>query len=67
MSSEEKKFELGAYLHEVSEEYKRISWPHRSELFESTLLVLVVIGALSALVFFSDKILAYILGMLAGL
>ena len=67
MSSEDEKFHLGEYLHEVGEEYKRIAWPHRKELFESTGLVLVVIVALSLLVALSDKILVSVLSALPKL
>lgn len=45
------------YLRETSQEMKRVSWPARGQLWESTVVVVVSVSILTVLVFAVDKIL----------
>ncbi|MFN2369938.1 MAG: preprotein translocase subunit SecE [Candidatus Krumholzibacteriia bacterium] len=45
------------YLRETSQEMKRVSWPSRAELKESTIVVLVTVTVITILLFAVDKIL----------
>ena len=55
---------LGAYLGEVGVEFKRITWPGRQELKESTGVVLVFIVILAAVITACDQVIKYVLTML---
>jgi len=55
---------LGAYLGEVGVEFKRITWPGRQELKESTGVVVVFIVILAAVITVCDKVIQYVLTML---
>ncbi len=57
MSKQQKGFHLGAFLGDVGIEFRKISWPHRQELVESTVVVIVSIVLLSIFVALCDKIL----------
>ena len=48
---------LVAYLRETSQEMKRVSWPGRSQLYESTIVVVVSVVIVTAILFVVDKIL----------
>lgn len=56
--------QLGAYLGEVGVEFKRISWPGRQELKESTAVVLVFIVILAVIIAVSDKVIQWVLQLL---
>lgn len=45
------------YLRETGQEMKRVSWPGRQELKESTIVVLVTVTIITILLFVVDKIL----------
>ena len=45
------------YLRETSQEMKRVSWPNRAELKESTVVVLVTVLVITVFLFVVDKIL----------
>ncbi len=45
------------YLRETGQEMKRVSWPGKQELKESTLVVLVTVTVIMVLLFIVDKIL----------
>jgi preprotein translocase subunit SecE len=45
------------YLRETSQEMKRVSWPARGQLWESTVVVVVSVSILTVIVFVVDKIL----------
>jgi preprotein translocase subunit SecE len=45
------------YLRESGQEMKRVSWPGRQELKESTIVVLVTVTIITVLLFVVDKIL----------
>jgi preprotein translocase subunit SecE len=47
------------YLRETGQEMKRVSWPGRDELKESTLVVMVTVGVITILLFVVDKILNF--------
>ena len=45
------------YLRETGQEMKRVSWPGRDELKESTIVVLVTVAVITVFLFIVDKIL----------
>lgn len=47
------------YLRETGQEMKRVSWPGRDELKESTIVVMVTVGVITVLLFVVDKILNF--------
>ena len=50
---------LNQYLHETTQEMKRVSWPNRAQLWESTQVVLVTVAVVTVFIFFVDKILDF--------
>jgi preprotein translocase subunit SecE len=48
---------LVSYLRETSQEMKRVSWPGRSQLWESTVVVIVTVAIITFFLFVIDKIL----------
>ena len=57
---------LGAYFGEVFVELKRVTWPGRQELKESTGVVIVFIVILAAVILVCDKVIQYTLTLLHG-
>jgi preprotein translocase subunit SecE len=49
------------FFEEVGGEMKKTAWPHRQELFESTVVVIISVVLLSAFVGISDRILVLLL------
>lgn len=45
------------YLRETSQEMKRVSWPARDQLWESTVVVIVTVAIITVFLFAVDKIL----------
>ena len=43
------------YLRETGQEMKRVSWPNRNELKESTIVVLVTVFIITVFLFIVDK------------
>jgi len=52
---------LGAYFGEVGVEFKKISWPDRQELVDSTLVVISFIVILAVVVLCCDKVIQFLL------
>jgi len=52
---------LKAYLGEVGVEFKKISWPDRQELVDSTVVVITFIFILAIVVLCCDKVIAFFL------
>jgi len=50
---------LVSYLRETSQEMKRVSWPARTQLWESTVVVIVTVAVITFCLFVVDKILDY--------
>jgi preprotein translocase subunit SecE len=48
---------LTQYLRETSQEMKRVSWPSRGQLWESTVVVIVTVAIITVCLFVVDKIL----------
>ena len=44
------------YLRETSSEMKRVSWPARHQLWESTVVVLVTVAIITLFLFLVDKV-----------
>ncbi|MCS6770443.1 MAG: preprotein translocase subunit SecE [Kiritimatiellae bacterium] len=49
------------FLGEVQTELKKCTWPTRSELFESTVVVVAAVAILGVVVAFSDLVLGVVL------
>lgn len=59
---------LTQYLRDTGQEMKRVSWPGRQELKESTIVVLVTVTVITILLFVVDKVLDLgIKGLIKGL
>jgi len=55
---------LGAYLGEVGVEFKKIAWPDRQELVDSTVVVLSFIVILAVVVLCCDKTILFFLQLI---
>lgn len=54
------------FLRETSVEIKKVSWPTRTELQESTLLVILAVCVMMVLVFFVDRAFSYAVELILG-
>jgi preprotein translocase SecE subunit len=52
---------MGAYLGEVGVEFKKITWPDRQELVDSTVVVISFIVILAVVVLCCDKVIQFFL------
>jgi preprotein translocase subunit SecE len=57
---------IGTYLSEVSVEFKKISWPERQELVDSTVVVLSFIVIMAVVVLCCDKVIDFVLQLIHG-
>ncbi|PID80713.1 preprotein translocase subunit SecE [bacterium DOLZORAL124_64_63] len=48
-----------SYLRETSLEMKRVSWPSKAELRESTVVVIVTVALITLMLFVVDKVLDF--------
>jgi len=55
---------IGGFLSEVRAEFRRITWPGRQELVESTIVVIVFIVILAAIVLVYDKVIQAVLQLI---
>lgn len=55
---------IKGFLSDVSAEFRRITWPERRELSESTVVVIVFIVILSAVVLVYDKVIQALLQLI---
>jgi len=55
------------YLRETSQEMKRVSWPARAQLWESTIVVIVTVTIITVCLFVVDKILDYAVKLVINL
>ncbi len=55
---------LGAYLGEVGVEFKKIAWPDRQELVDSTVVVISFIVILAVVVLCCDKTILFFLQLI---
>ena len=55
---------LGAYLGEVGVEFKKVSWPDKQELIDSTYVVIAFIVILAVTVLFCDKVIRFVLQLI---
>lgn len=60
------RFSLTNYLKDVRQELKRVSWPTRKEVYQSTLLVLFVVGFFVIYVGVVDQILIQVIKVLTA-
>jgi len=58
---------VGSYLNEVRVEFKKISWPTRPELIESSYVVITFIVILAVVVLCYDKVIEYVLELVHSL
>ena len=54
------------YLSGVSAEAKRVTWPGKTELWESTLVVISFIFILAATTLVCDRVIQLVVNMIAG-
>ncbi len=52
---------VAAYMHEVSKEMKKVSWPSRQELTNNTILTLVSSLLIALIIFGQDQIISRVL------
>jgi preprotein translocase subunit SecE len=57
---------IGTYLSEVGVEFKKISWPERQELMDSTVVVLSFIVIMAVVVLCCDKVIDFVLQLIHG-
>ena len=57
---------LKGYLSEVKGEAKRVSWPNKHELYDSTVVVIAFIFILAVTTFVCDKVIQVVVNMIAG-
>lgn len=55
---------LGSYLGEVGVEFKKIAWPDRQELVDSTVVVISFIVILAVVVLCCDKVIQFFLQLI---
>ncbi len=55
---------LGAYLGEVGVEFRKIAWPDRQELVDSSFVVISFIVILAVVVLCCDKVIRVVLDMI---
>lgn len=55
---------LGGYLGEVGVEFKKISWPDRQELVDSTYVVIAFIVILAVTVLCCDRVIQFVLQLI---
>ena len=58
---------FGKFLSECRVEFRKITWPKRKELIESTWVVAALVGLMSVFLFVSDWILGYALTWVTSL
>jgi len=54
------------FLRETSVEIKKVSWPSRKELQESTMLVILSVSVLMILTFLVDRAFSYAVELILG-
>ena len=54
------------YLSEVKGEAKRVSWPDKHELYDSTIVVIAFIFILAATTLVCDRVIQLVVNMIAG-
>jgi preprotein translocase subunit SecE len=55
---------LGTFLGDVAVEFRRIAWPGRQELIESTVVVISFIVLLAVVVLVCDRVIQYVLQLI---
>ncbi len=55
---------MGTYLGEVGVEFKKIAWPDRQELVDSTVVVISFIVILAVVVLCCDKVIQFFLQLI---
>ena len=54
------------YLSEVKGEAKRVTWPDKRELYDSTIVVIAFIFILAATTLVCDRVIQLVVNMIAG-
>jgi preprotein translocase subunit SecE len=54
------------FFHDVMAEFRRVTWPSRDDVLNSTVVVLVVVFALAAFLWAVDISLAWVVGRIVG-
>jgi preprotein translocase subunit SecE len=54
------------FFHDVMAEFRRVTWPSRDDVVNSTVVVLAVVFALAAFLWAVDISLAWVVGRIVG-
>ena len=54
------------YMSEIKGEAKRVSWPDKRELYDSTIVVIAFIFILAATTLVCDRVIQLVVNMIAG-
>ena len=55
-----------AFFQDVSKEMKKVTWPKREELRDSTIVVITVSGLIMAFVFVADFVIGKVMNAILG-
>ena len=64
-SSVDEKFDLNGYLKGLKQEWDRIAWPGRQQVFSETLVVIAVVTFFTVFIFVVDKIFQIIVSIIS--
>lgn len=57
---------LGGFVRDIGNEMKKVSWPSREQLQESTIVTIVVCLIITTFVFIVDQIFSRLFGLVFG-
>lgn len=55
------------FFRQVKQEVKKVSWPTRSEVVKTAIMVIIIVTIASAFFFFVDQILGWVVKLILGL
>lgn len=55
------------FFRQVNQEVKKVTWPTRKEVVQTSIMVLVIVAIASTFFFFVDQILGWIVQLIFGL
>ncbi len=57
---------ITGYLEEVSKEMRKVTWPTRSELINSTVVTIIATVVISLFIFITDRVISTVLEVIYG-
>ena len=57
---------IGAFFNESKQELAKVNWPSRDELFDSTVLVIVITFLVAGFIFVIDFALSFLMRLIVG-